>query len=73
MATPDSGTKGQPLEQILLEAHVITPEVLQDARARARQNHERLGDALVAMGAAAPEEVLRALAVQHGLPFLPAD
>jgi type II secretion system protein E len=73
MATLDSAAKGQPLEQILLAAHVITPEILQDARARARQNHERLGDALVAMGAAAPEDVLRALAAQQGLPFLPAD
>ena len=51
MTTPDSAAKGQPLEQILLAAHVITPEILQDARARARQNHERLGDVLVAMGA----------------------
>jgi type II secretion system protein E len=73
MTTPDSAAQGQPLEQILLAAHVITPEILQDARARARQNHEQLGDALVAMGAAAPEDVLRALAAQQGLPFLPAD
>ena len=73
MAIPDSSAKGQPLEQILLEANVITREVLEDARARARQNHERLGDLLVAMGAAAPEDVLRALASQHGLPFLRAD
>jgi type II secretion system protein E len=73
MATPDSAAKGQPLEQLLLAAHVITPEILEDARARAGKNHERLGDALVAMGAAAPEDVLRALAAQQGLPFLPAD
>ena len=73
MATPESAAKGQSLEQILLAAHVITPEILEDARARAGQNHERLGDALVTMGAAAPEDVLRALAAQQGLPFLPAD
>ena len=73
MATLDSAAKGQPLEQILLAAHVITPEILQDARTRAGQNHERLGDVLVAMGAAAPDDVLRALAAQQGLPFLPAD
>ncbi len=73
MATLDSSAKGQPLEQILLAAHVITPEILEEARARAGQNRERLGDALVAMGAAAPEDVLRALAAQQGLPFLPAD
>jgi type II secretion system protein E len=73
MAPSDSAAKGQPLEQILLAAHVITPEILEDARARAGQNHERLGDALVAMGAAALEDVLRALAAQQGLPFLPAD
>ena len=73
MATPESAAKGQSLEQILLAAHVITPEILEDARARAGQNHERLGDALVTMGAASPEDVLRALAAQQGLPFLPAD
>ena len=69
----DSAAKGQPLEQILLAAHVITPEILQDARARVVQNRERLGDALVAMGAAAQDDVLRALAAQQGLPFLRAD
>ena len=73
MASPDSVPKGQPLGQILLATQVITPETLQDARARARQDHVRLGDALVAMGAAAPEDVLRALAAQQGLPYLPAD
>ncbi|MBF8287408.1 MAG: putative General secretion pathway protein E (Type II traffic warden ATPase), partial [Candidatus Rokubacteria bacterium] len=73
MATLDSAAKGQPLEQILLAAQVITPETLQDARARAKQNHVRLGDALVAMGVATSEDVLRALAAQQGLPYLPAD
>ena len=73
MAAPDVDAKGQPLEQILLAARIITPENLQDARARAKQSRERLADALVAMGAATAEDVLRALAAQQGLPFLTAD
>jgi general secretion pathway protein E len=63
----------QRLGQILLGVRILTPEVLQDGLARAKQERQRLGEALVSMGAASEEEVLRALATQHGLPFMAAD
>jgi general secretion pathway protein E len=63
----------QRLGQILLGFRILTPEVLQDGLSRAKQERQRLGEALVSMGAASEEEVLRALATQHGLPYLAAD
>ena len=63
----------QRLGQILVRARVLTQDVLRDALARARQNREKLGETLVSMGAASPEEVLRALAEQNGLPYLQAE
>ena len=60
----------RPLGQILLDAGVITPEAIQEALARAANTEERLGEALVALGAASKEDVLRALSTQLGLPFL---
>ena len=63
----------QRLGQILLGVRILTPEVLQDGLARAKQERQRLGEALVSMGAASEEEVLRALATQHGLQYLAAD
>ena len=61
------------LGQVLLGSRILTPEVLEEGLARAKQERQRLGEALVSMGAASEEEVLRALATQHGLPYLPAD
>jgi general secretion pathway protein E len=63
----------QRLGQILLKARVLTQDVLRDALVRARQTNEKLGETLVAMGAASTEEVLRALAVQNSLPFVAAE
>jgi general secretion pathway protein E len=51
----------------------LPQEVLEDGLARAKQNGERLGDALVAMGAVSQEEVLKALAVQNGVAFMAAE
>src|SRR5712692_7877339 len=67
------GAARRPLGQILLEARVVGPETLEEALARAGRDRQRLGEALVAMGAAAAEDVLRAVATQHGVPFLLAD
>ncbi len=61
------------LGQVLLGSRILTPEVLEEGLARAKQERQRLGEALVSMGAASEEEVLRALATQHGLPYLAAD
>src|SRR5215813_2327632 len=63
----------QRLGQILLKARVLTQDVLGDALLRAKQNRVKLGETLISMGAASPEEVLRALAEQNGLPFVTAE
>jgi type II secretion system protein E len=72
VATPPDPVRVHRLGQILLEAHVLTPESLKEGLARAKQNREKLGDALVAMGAASQEDVLRALAAQHDVAFMGA-
>ncbi len=61
------------LGQILLEARVIAPDTLEAALTRARRTGERLGEALVALGTATEEDVLRGLALQRGLTFLSRD
>jgi general secretion pathway protein E len=63
----------QRLGQILLKARVLSQDVLRDALLRAKERREKLGETLVAMGAASPEEVLRALAEQSALPFVTAE
>src|SRR3989454_501539 len=65
------GTKG--LGEILVEAGVITPETRTAALARAEHAHERVGEALVALGAVSPDDILRAVAKQWGVPFLSAE
>jgi type II secretion system protein E len=60
------------LGQILLDAGLIGPETLQQALDRSRQSRERLGESLVALRAIATDDVLRALATQRALAFLPA-
>ena len=63
----------QRLGQILARDLVITAEILEEALARAAQERLRLGEALVAMGAATPTDVLRALATQQQMAFLSAE
>ena len=60
------------LGQLLVRARVVTDETVAEACGRARDG-QRLGEALIAMGAVSGEDVLRALAVQHGLPYLDAE
>jgi general secretion pathway protein E len=67
------GVGTRPLGQILLDAGLITPEFLERALARIAGTGERLGEALVAMGALGLEDVLRALARQHDLVYLAGD
>ncbi len=69
---PPAGSAGL-LGQILLEARLIAPDALEAALGRAARTGERLGEALVALGAATTDDVLRALATQRGLAFLPGD
>jgi general secretion pathway protein E len=61
------------LGEILVQERLTTPDVIEQALARARTTGERLGEALVALGAVRVEDVLRALARQQGLPFLGRD
>jgi type II secretion system protein E len=63
----------QRLGQILARDLVITAEILEEALARAAQERLRLGEALVAMGAATATDVLRALATQQQMAFLSAE
>jgi general secretion pathway protein E len=58
------------LGQILLEAGTISAGDLEAALARAQKTEERIGEALIAMGAVTRHEVLAALALQYELPFL---
>ncbi len=58
------------LGQILREGGVVTSDALEEALAQAKRTGERVAEVLVAMGAVAKEDVLRALAIQEGLPFL---
>jgi general secretion pathway protein E len=62
-----------PLGQILMDAQVITLETLEEALLRATQERRRLGEELIAMGAASTTDVLRGLAAQQGVPFLSAE
>src|SRR5262245_14042126 len=72
-SSPSAASMVQRLGQILLKARVLTQDVLRDALLRSKQNREKLGETLISMGAASPEEVLRALAEQNGLPFVAAE
>ncbi len=73
MAARDTMTGPRGLGESLIEAGVISPETLALAEARAGNARERVGDALVEIGAASEEDILRALATQRGLPFLSAE
>ena len=61
------------LGEILVQARVVTDELLQEALARAGEERRRLGEALVAMGAASADDVLKAIAAQQELPYLSAE
>jgi general secretion pathway protein E len=69
----DLSTPPLRLGQILVQARAVTDEVIEEALARAARDRQRLGEALVALGAATVEDVLKAVATQHALPYLPAE
>jgi general secretion pathway protein E len=58
------------LGQILVREHVVTDDIIAEALVRAGSDRQRLGEALVALGAATHEEVLKAVAAQQALPYL---
>jgi general secretion pathway protein E len=61
------------LGEMLVKEALITPEVLEAGLARAQATGELLGEALVAMGAIAGNDVLRVVAYQHGFPYVSRD
>src|SRR5438105_1239242 len=58
------------LGEILVQEGLTTPDVIERALARAQTTGELVGEALVALGAVTAEDVLRAVAQQHGLPYV---
>jgi len=61
------------LGDMLVKEALITPDVLDLALARVHGSNEPLGEALVAMGAVAANDILRVVALQHGLTYLSRD
>jgi general secretion pathway protein E len=61
------------LGEMLVKEALIAPDVLDLALARVQTTGERLSEALVAMGAVAANDILRVVALQHGLPYLSRD
>jgi general secretion pathway protein E len=49
---------------------LTTPDIVQRALARSHTSGELIGEALVALGAVTEDDVLRALALQHDLPYI---
>jgi general secretion pathway protein E len=58
------------LGQILVADGITTPEMITLALNRCQTTGERIGEALVALGAVSREDVLKAVALQHNLPYL---
>src|SRR5436190_26973 len=58
------------LGEILVADGVTTPEMITAGLNRMQTTGERLGEALVALGAVTKDDVLKALAVQNNLPYL---
>src|SRR6059036_2276114 len=58
------------LGEILVADGVTTPEMITAGLTRMQTTGERLGEALVALGAVTKNDVLKALAVQNNLPYL---
>src|SRR5438067_9262513 len=61
------------LGEIVVHERLTTPEVVDQALARAKTTGERVGEALVAMCAVQTEDVLRALARQQNLAYMSRD
>jgi general secretion pathway protein E len=58
------------LGSILVKAGLTSEETVTEALPLAAERGQRIGEALVAMGAVTADDVVRALALQHGLPLL---
>jgi general secretion pathway protein E len=58
------------LGELLVADGLTTPDVIMQALKRMETTGEKLGEALVALGAVSQEDILKAVALQHGLPYL---
>jgi type IV pilus assembly protein PilB len=56
--------------EILIRQKVISPDQLSEANQMARASGVKVGDALVRLGYATAEEVMRAMAQEHGLDYV---
>jgi general secretion pathway protein E len=63
-------TAASRLGELLVKEALITPEVLSLALTRVKSSGEPLAEALVAMGAVGASDILRVVALQHGLTYL---
>ena len=61
------------LGEILVEWGIVTPANVQEALEHSRREGVRIGEALIALGAAEEEEVAKALANQYGMEFIDLD
>ncbi|MBI2014467.1 MAG: type II secretion system ATPase GspE [Candidatus Rokubacteria bacterium] len=61
------------LGELLVADGIATPDMIALALSRTQTTGERLGEALVALGAVSREDVLRAVARQHQLGYLSRD
>lgn len=60
----------KPLGEILIARQAITQDQLEIALAEQRKNHQRLGDALVALGFVTEEQITEARALQLGVSYI---
>ncbi len=65
-----SGTPREPLGEILIREGSITRDQLQRGLVRQKELGKRLGEALVELGYASDDDVVRALSRQFGLPHI---
>jgi type II secretion system protein E len=62
-----------PLGSILVKAGLLGEDTVAEALTLAGERRQRIGEVLVSMEAVTADDVLRAVAVQHGLPLLSAE
>jgi len=63
-------TKSEKFTDILIRQEVISRNQLADAEQHARESNSKIGDVLIRLGYATPEEVVQALAEEHGLDYI---
>ncbi len=62
-------TEKRRLGEMLLDRDVVTPAQLQEALARHKEQGDRLGNVLQAMGLVSEEEILETVSLQVGIPY----